>query len=62
MSVVGGARGMKRAAWLVLAVWIVANIDPVQASFKWQYGGVEHNQPLVQLWYEGYWKDVRGVR
>ena len=45
---------------VLLGVLLLWQITPLDAAFNWTLNGVFHSQPAVQLWYEGYWKQVRG--
>ena len=43
---------------VLLSLLVLLQVSGTNAAFNWTLDGVTHTQPAVQLWYEGYWKEV----
>ena len=57
------SRGVERAQGahrlLTALVLLLVALSSVNASVEYEIDGVAYRATMSQLWYEGYWKEVR---
>lgn len=58
-SILFSSELLRLALFALLALFVLSALPPTHAQISVFHNGTKMEFPLAQLWYDGYWKEVR---